>query len=199
MATKTKLWTPDSSLAAKVIPAAHFSVGRGGTKPTLIVMHTAETSEVNNSAEGTAGWFAGGAGGRPSSTHYAVDIDGVIQMVKEKDRAFGAPQLNYCGIHIEQAGKAAQGPAQWGDGYSMKMLRNQVIPLVADICRRRGIPPVFKRMEDFLKGDFLGISTHAESTRYCRKLGKPTSGHTDPGKDYPMQMLLDGVAKELNK
>lgn len=195
----TKIWTPDSPLVAKVIPAMKFSVGRGGTKITTIVLHTAETSEITNSAEGTAGFFKGGSGGANASTQYVLDIDGIIQCVKEKDRAFGAVGFNYNGIHIEQAGRAAQGPPQWADAYSSAMLKNQTIPLVADICKRRKIAPVFLTAADLLAGRMNGITTHAECTKWAKKVGKSTRGHTDPGKDYPMAMVISGVQKLVNK
>lgn len=192
----TKIWTPDSKLVAKVIPAMHFG-SREGVKPTIIVLHTAETSEITNSAEGTAGFFKGGSGGVKASTQYVVDIDGTIQSVRERDRAFGAVGFNANGIHIEQAGRAAQGPAQWADDYSKAMLDNQVIPLVADICRRRGIRPQFLSAASLLAGETNGITTHAECTLWAKRKKIKTRGHTDPGKDYPINRVMDAVRKLL--
>ena len=174
-------------------------MGRNGTKVTTIVLHTAETSEITNSAEGTAGFFKGGSGGANASTHFVLDVDGTVQCVREKDRAYGAVGFNYNGIHIEQAGRAAQGPAQWADDYSAAMLKNQTIPLVADICKRRKIAPVYLTAKDLLAGNLNGITTHAQCTLWAKAKKIKTRGHTDPGPSYPISMVIDGVRKLVNK
>ena len=162
-----------------------------------VILHSAETSETTNSAEGTAGFFHGGSGGASASTHYVLDIDGIIQCVQEKDRAFGAVGFNYVGIHIEQAGRAAQTKAQWGDAYSSAMITNQTIPLLADICTRRKTSPVFLRSGALLAGNWDGITTHAECTKWAKAKGIATRGHTDPGKDYPIITVIAGVRKAM--
>lgn len=160
-------------------------------------MHTTEAGETANSAEGTAGYFMGGSGGRPASAHYCADIDSVVQCVREADTAYGAPGFNLTGIHVEQAGKAAQKKTDWADAYSIKMLRTQVAPLVADICRRRNIPPVKLTVTDLMEGKRAGIIGHADATLLAKKMGWHTSGHMDPGKDYPWDLLISQVKKLL--
>lgn len=119
-----------------------------------------------------------------------LDVDSIIQCVQEKDRAYGAAGGNYWGIHIEQAGRAKQGPAEWGDTYSHLMLERQVIPLMIDICKRRKIPPILLDVTRLMAGQTAGITTHAILTAWYKKLRKKTAGHMDPGLHYPLAMVV---------
>ena len=68
------------------------------------------------SAESVARWFS-----RPSaqvSAHYCVDVDSIVQCVRERDIAWHARGGNAKSIGIELAGYARQTKAEWADAYS---------------------------------------------------------------------------------
>lgn len=167
-------------------------------KITCIVLHSAETPELPTSAEGVGNYFAAGSGGRDASAHWIVDNDSTVQSVPEDAEAFGAQGTNPWAIHIEQAGTAKQSSTQWNDTYSHAMITAKTIPLVADICRRRGIAVRLLTVERLLAGERNGITTHGITTLWRRATNMPTNGHTDPGPNYPLQFVVDEVAKLVN-
>lgn len=167
-------------------------------KITCVVLHSGETPELPTSAEGMANYFAKGSGGRDASAHYACDSDSRAQCVPENCEAFGAQGTNPWAVHIEQAGMAKQTGAQWGDAYSTAMVENQVIPLVAEICKRRGIPARLLTLERLLAGERYGITTHAITTAWRQATHLPTHGHTDPGANYPLQHVVNRVSALIN-
>lgn len=155
-----------------------------------IVLHDAETPEGVDTAKNIADYFA--TTDRQASAHWNVDggpADGneVYQSVREKDVSYGAKSANRAGIHIEQAGRAAQTREQWLDGYGMKMLP-RVAQLIKEIANRWDIPLRFVDYRGLLAGQ-KGITTHAEVSRAW-----PSSGHTDPGPNYPLDVLFDYLA-----
>jgi len=174
------------------IEARYFTRGRRGATVSCIVIHTAETPEGEKTARGVGRWFASemrGADGEihEGSTHYGVDAKEIVQYVRESDMAYGAGGANGRGIHIEHAGRASQTAAAWADRYSEEMLRRSAA-LVADICRRHGIP--IKRIAaDELKAGARGICGHDTVTAAYPVKG----GHTDPGPHFPWAHYLELV------
>lgn len=155
----------------------------------MIVLHSMEAAEASTTAENVARWFAGASAPR-ASAHYCVDADSVVQCVREEDVAWHAPGANSTGIGIEHAGYARQTRAQWLDDYSSAMLTLSA-RLVADICRRWAIDPVFVGTDALKRGE-RGITTH---DAVSKAFGK--SDHWDPGKGFPMDWYLGRVAMLL--
>lgn len=160
----------------------------------LIVLHSMEAPEKGETAESVADYFARGCPDekgkkRPASAHYCVDSNSIIQCVQCKDVAYGAPNSNRNGIHIEMAGYARQTEAQWLDEYGKLMLAN-VAALCAEILMPKFSIPLTFRWAAQLKAlkttPSRGFTTHAEVS----KAFSP-GGHTDPGANFPTDYLFN--------
>lgn len=149
-----------------------------------VVLHTMEFWERGDSAEWCAQYFA--TSDRKGSAHMNVDCDSITRSVLDKDVAWGANGVNHNGLHIEHAGFAAQGPADWGDDYSVAMLVRSA-HLTATWCQLYDIPPVFID-EHGLTAGLRGITTHR-----CAEIAFPYGGHTDPGVDFPIDSYIGAV------
>jgi len=178
-----------------------------------IVMHTIECPEKPKTAIGVANMFHVGpvdqhGNPRPASAHLCIDAQQVVQCVRYQDVAYGAPGTNRNGIHIEHAGYAAQTPEQWKDDFSVSELCLSA-QVVAGLCKEYEIPVAFVDAEGLLAG-VHGITTHAEVSKACLLANqrgltssdfyntanphKPMTDHSDPGKYFPMDAYLEGVA-----
>lgn len=146
-----------------------------------IVLHAAEDGEYWNSAEAIGQYFHLGPP-KPASAHYGVDVDSIMQYVRDEDIAFHAPP-NERSIGIEQAGYSKQTRAEWLDDYGQKML-GLVARLVKAEAKKWNIPLVWLRPEN-LKLGARGLCTHYDVTL---AFGQTT--HTDPGMGYPKDVLL---------
>ena len=169
--------TPDlPALAPVAIEARSYGVVR--TVPVrLVVIHTAETLERNDSAEGVARYFAG-LKERAASAHFCVDNDSAVQCVPLDRVAYAAPGANHDGIQIELAGRAAQNASAWGDGYS-KALLERAAHLTAVLLDRYKLPTQIVGVKGLLVGE-KGITGH----RWVSDAWK-RSTHTDPGSAFP--------------
>lgn len=157
-----------------------------------IVLHSTESAETEDAAAATARYF--NTTDRKASTQYIVDggvedNDAIWQCVYEKDVCYGAKSANAKGIHIEQVGMAGQTREQWLDAYGQRMLP-RVAELIRGIAARWHIPFTFVTA-DGLKLGLSGITTHNEVNKAW-----PSSGHTDPGPNYPMDILLSMLTQE---
>jgi len=177
---------------AKVSPAIPFVQAARYTRVSdirqidLVVLHTMESSEKPDTAEGVARWFAGSTSPE-ASAHYCVDSDSVVQCVRENDVAWGAPGANRIGVQVELAGRASQTAADWADVYSSALLA-RAAGLVADVCRRHAIPATFVDAAGLLRGE-RGVTTHAEVSKAWKR-----STHWDVGPGFPMAAFLRAVA-----
>ncbi len=158
----------------------------------LVVLHSTEGSETSGAARAVALWFAGKAGAPApqASAHYVVDMNSIVQCVREDDVAWHAPGANHNGIGIEHVGYAKQSAAAWGDPYSAAELALSA-GLCAGICQRHGIPVAFVDAAGLLRHE-RGITTHAEVTKAFHG-----STHTDPGAGFPMDAYLAMVRAAL--
>ena len=165
------------------IQARHFSRGRAmGTR--LIVVHTAECHEVKGAARNIATWFAGPQAPQ-ASAHYCVDDREVVGCVLESDVAWHAGPVNPFSLGIELSGAAAQGPQEWGDEYSTRVLANAAA-LVAELCAIHDIP-IRKLGPDQVKTE-SGICGHVDVTK-----GTRSGTHWDPGEFFPWTLFLDMI------
>jgi len=149
----------------------------------LICLHSAEIAEVANAAEALQQWAAGKGHPIHASWHFAVDCDSVSQSVNLDNVAWHAGPINGYSIGIEQAGKAAQTREQWLDDYSRKELE-LVSKMVAMLCGIYKLP--IEHISDPSLPNVRGVTTHYDVTHSWKVKG----GHTDPGPNYPIDMVL---------
>lgn len=177
--------------------------GSGGTpgsdRPRLIVIHTMEASEAPGRARSTAQWVKDSGGAAQVSCHFTADDVEAIRCVADIHTAF--TQLtpwNDMSLSIEQAGFAAQTLGDWMDPYSVGQ-RRIVARIVAAWCEKWAIPPVFLDAGDLVDWrNCTGITTHYQISLASQRpeltsLGYKAGNHTDPGPNYPMDMLIAEV------
>jgi len=156
-----------------------------------IVIHCMQGPETSTRAEKCAAYFAGQRGKAPkASAHYCVDVDSIVQCVREDKVAWHAPKANRYGIGIEHGGFARQTKDQWLDEYGVAMLTLSA-KLVAKICRTWAIPPEFVDAGG-LRAGIRGVTTHAAVTEAFE-----VGTHWDPGKGFPMDWYLEQVRERM--
>lgn len=180
------------------------SGGKPGTdRPRLIVIHTMEAPERDGMARQTAVWVRDSGGAAQVSCHFTADNVEAIRCVADTSVAF--TQLtpwNDMSLSIEQAGYANQSQGDWQDPYSVGQ-RRIVAKIVAAWCQKWGIPPVFLGVDDLVDWrNCTGITTHYQISLASQRpeltsLGYKAGNHTDPGPNYPMDMLLAEVHMHL--
>lgn len=190
------------------VPAVAGNYYEGRVRPIrAAVLHAAQCPCETGRAYSTMVFLSNRPPGARASAHYCTDPDETVAGVAEEDTAFTTPDLNADGINIEQAGFAEFGSGfidpvrypQWSDYYGgvwpnwtdplpTRMIERQTVPLVADICRRRNIPPVVLEPADLLNPDARGITDHWRATLAFNG----GSGHWDCGDWFP---IYDVVAK----
>jgi N-acetyl-anhydromuramyl-L-alanine amidase AmpD len=188
-ATRAAAGTPPAPAKESIDPisfvAARNFTTANRTAVDWIVMHTMEADEAAGTAENVAQWFAGPSAPR-ASAHYCVDVDSVVQCVRDEDVAWHAPGANAKGIGIELAGYARQSLEEWLDPYSTRLLKRAAL-MAARLARKWNVPTTFVDRNALLRGA-RGITTHNEVTWAFRK-----STHTDPGPHFPMDAFLAWV------
>lgn len=151
----------------------------------LIVVHDIECPETTHAAEAVAAWFAGRDAPR-ASAHYCVDLDSIVQCVRDQDVAWHAPGVNSISIGIEHAGYARQTRPEWLDAFSLGMLLRSA-ELSAGLCIRYNIP--IRRVDsDGLLNRARGLCGHIDVTK---AFGRST--HWDPGPNFPWELYLQMV------
>ena len=159
-----------------------------GRRIDVIVVHSMEMDEKGTTAESCAQWFL-----NPSakvSAHYCIDVDSIVQCVRDRDVAWHAPGANHNGIGIEHAGRARQSRAEWDDPYSRAMLARSTA-LVANLCRKYKIPATWLHPADLVAGK-RGITSHNNVSRAFRR-----GTHWDPGPGFPIEAYLRAVQAKL--
>jgi hypothetical protein len=170
---------------AQRISAHPTRTGRARTAPIrILVIHTSEGGELPSSAEGLARYIASPAvPGNLASYHYIADNDRVIPIVPDGYQAHAAGGGNSQGLHICHPGKAAQTRDEWFDEQSATQLE-QVARWLVDKSQQYGIP-LTKLGPDQVRAGQTGVCGHHDVS-----LAFKQSTHTDPGKGYPWDMVI---------
>lgn len=143
----------------------------------LIVIHTMESGEHEQTAENVAAYFAGPNAPR-ASAHACIDADSVVVCLPPEATAFAAPGCNADGYQIEHAGRASQDAEGWGDDYSQAMLALSAAH-AREIADAAGIPLVHLTDEELAAGH-AGFIGHDQASRVYG-----LSDHWDPGPNFP--------------
>jgi hypothetical protein len=176
----------------RYVPAHYHGATRGESSINLIVVHSDEGAESSTNAEGTASYFAGDMGGRAASAHVVVDNDSEITCVPDNVIAYGAAHANSNGLHLEQAGTAHQSAEQWRDPYSTAVCLRAGAQIARWCKAHPQIKPVFLSAAMLASGARNGVTTHAEVSKAW-----PSTGHWDPGPNYPIHDVLAIAASVL--
>jgi N-acetyl-anhydromuramyl-L-alanine amidase AmpD len=164
------------------VKAKHVGAKRNGTT-RLIVIHTMEAPEGDQTAENIARYFASMPDGRVASAHLCIDNNSIGQCVYDSYVAYAAPGANHDGLQIELAGVANQTRAQWRDKYSLSLLA-----LAADAVAQYSLKfniPLVKLTDHELRDGRRGIIGHDQASRVYKK-----STHTDPGGNFPWARFI---------
>ena len=174
-------------LTLPFLQAADFNCGRAAPI-RVIVIHSMEAEQTGGTAEMCQQFFATPSGQTVGSAHVCVDNNSAVRSVHDWDTPWGAPCVNADGLHIEQAGYAA---GIWYNDYSRWMIATQTARVVGDWAWRYNIPLVHLQGAALRDRTRRGVCTHADATGAYGIVG----GHTDPGPNYPLGLLLSSAEK----
>lgn len=139
-----------------------------------IVIHTME-----GSFKGTISWFQKEGRSVPTAAHFCISKTGeVVQMVLEKDKCLHAGSKTQAGWNDRSIGIEHEDWAHDNTPPPEAMLAASAT-LVADICKRRGIP--VDRQHIVGHGEIPGVT------------------HTDPGPLWPWEHYMDLIQKAYAK
>ena len=164
------------------LQAKHYKPVPSSRVIDLLVIHDMEYWEVPEGAEWCAQFFAG-PNAPIASAHYSVDVNSIVQSVRDGEVAYHAPGANHNGIGIEHAGFAKQSRAEWLDDYSRAELALSA-QLAARLCRLYSIPITYVSAANLHTGARGFTGHHDVSLAF----GKST--HWDPGPAYPWDEYL---------
>lgn len=158
---------------------------RDPAKCQLAVVHTYECPRGDDLVNRAA--YQEGAG-----SSYTVLI-GTARTLRANDDNYipwaAMPTGNRVGLHVSFLAYAADPRALWL--HHMVQL-NKGADVVADWCRRYGIPPV-KLTASQVRAGQRGICGHAEVSGAWRE-----TDHTDPGPNFPWDVFIELVKQRLN-
>lgn len=170
-----------------------FSQGNAGRPEGLdfIVIHSVEGPLETGLAVSLADFYFGTSASHETSAHVIVGPDAIVEMVKPGNRAWHCGNGNMRGYGIEQTGYARFSRDEWLTGLGVTQMQN-VAWWAAGICRAYGIPARWLTDAQLATQGEKGFCTHSDVTRV---LGGTT--HTDPGPNYPRDLLITAVAAQL--
>lgn len=164
------------------IRAQGFRVGRARAKyPTVrfIVIHSAEGART---AGDLGRWFASTTDG---SSHVGIGQDGSFaRYVAYSDTAWTNPPINDDSDTVELCGFARWSRAEW---LAHEKMLDRAAEWVASRCQVRKIKPRHLTATQLRLGR-SGIAGHADVNKAWGK-----SSHTDPGPNFPWDVLLTKV------
>lgn len=153
----------------------------GGNRMLRVTIHTSES-------DGTAAQLGQNWLSQPKAQvayHYGVDAGEVVQYVREEDRAWHNVNGNDTAIGVAFIGRASRTRDSWLAWPAL----DRGVAIVADICKRRGIPPVKLTTADW--NTKRGIAGH-------RDVPGNQHNRTDPGDGFPWDAFLARVRARLD-
>lgn len=184
-------------LAERFIQARNYSPSNRAYKDIrLIVLHSEESPETATSAIDVAEFFHNQIPSpyTGSSAHVTVDSTTIVQCVMDKDTAWAAPGANEDGLHIEQAGYAAQNRPDWLDPYSKGVI-HLAAKQAAYWINQGASAPKLLTVSQVADRQTRGVCTHAMVTSAALD---PSGTHTDPGPNYPLDVFMSELNTWLN-
>lgn len=148
--------------------------------PVVHCMQYDDTSLPDGSAEALGGLTESRSYG--ASPHFGIDDDSIQQYLPLRFVGWHAQGDNVTTYGIELAGYAHWTRKQWLAHEGMLDMCAYVLAKYVEPC---GYPLVYCNAGSLRDGD-RGVTTHADVTKAFRVVG----GHTDPGKGFPMDVLL---------
>lgn len=173
------------------LQAAHFTKGRTQGNPIWIVIHDMESAETSHTAEDVARMFHD-PNSRVASAHLCIDNNSIVRCVHDADTAYGAAHANNRGLHIEHAGVARQTLEQWLDPFGKAMLN--ISSQAASLWVRKYHIPIRHLTVNELKAGHSGFVGHRDV-----EVAWPSTGHSDPGPNFPWDYYLAGVARHVRE
>lgn len=168
------------------IPARWFTKVGPSRPRQLVVIHDMEAPAKGGTAEAIGRYFAALPADRKASAHVGCDTARLCRYVHDDDVAYAAPGANSNGLHLELAGYARWQRGDWTDAQMRNML-DMAAQQIRTWCDTYGIPVRFIRAAELQRGE-LGITTHYEVSQAWRR-----TDHTDPGKGFPIDLLIDKI------
>lgn len=172
------------------VPAKYFHVGRlNGQQPEIILIHTVESPDRDNTAENVAHYFQNPD--YPASCHYTIDNNSIVQCVYDHNTAFGCKNANHNGLHLELAGFAAQSADDWANPYNSALIDNAA-QTAAYLCKKFGLPVQYAEFASSQDPTVIqkGICGHKDVPLH--------GSHTDPGLYFPFGKLFELTKTYLN-
>lgn len=155
---------------------------------SLIAIHTMEAPEGKQTAENVAKYFKR----VNASSHWCVDNDSRVRVVKDEDTAWTLPGANSRSLNIEIAGYAKQDAEDWADEYSIDALDIAAL-CAAEWCVKYDIP-IRKLTDDQIRSGAKGFVGHVDVNRVYKQ-----STHWDPGPGFPWTYFLGRVSHFVEK
>jgi hypothetical protein len=174
---------PVDKMAVEVGPAGRwFTPGRPDNDLKYIVLHSTESEKEEGYADRVANWLSRTE--YRASTHFVVGPDKILQTVDLYDTAWGVGSIaNSYSIQIEILGRASYSRDEWTDEVGRSMLC-KVSYLIAILSKQYDIPITRIKNEGVREG-LPGIAGHYV---FSETLGG--SDHTDPGDNFPWDLVL---------
>lgn len=153
----------------------------------VFFVHTFEGADVDALTMATY-QLSPAAGG---SYHGVIDVNGGT--ARENDDAYipwaAMFTANRVGYHWSLAGKAAFTREQW---LARPKQLSKLAEVIAAYAKAYGLPMVKRNDVELVQGKW-GVAGHADASRAWKE-----SDHTDPGANFPYDVVLDRANKLLN-
>lgn len=154
--------------------------------PRVIYIHTFEGRDLDAVAMARYQLSPAAEG----SYHIVIDANG--KTARENDDEYiswsAGWTANRDGHHISLAGQAAFSREKW---LSRVAQMTKLVDVIAAYCRKYGYPPIIRFAAD-LRAQKWGISTHDAASKAWGE-----TDHTDPGVNFPLDVISTRVAAEL--
>lgn len=156
------------------IPSPNYS-SRGGQRPRLIVVHTAEGARTYQSL---GAFFRGNV---QASSHVGIDdtLGTIGEYVRRTDKAWTCAAYNSVSVNVELCAFAAWTPAEWSQHHG---ILDNCARWIAEESAALGIP-ITKLNAATAQGGSAGVCQHVD-------LGAAGGGHHDCGPGFPMDDVL---------